>query len=105
MSEFIHQYAYFFSLLFFILPISLAFDATIKFQVLKKLITPKGLAFVLISIVFWSLFDIFWTHNLGMFPEERMIATVAGVPIEEMLLFVLGFYNIATVFAWAKQRT
>lgn len=104
MLAFLHQYAYFFSLIFFILPVSLAFDATTGFRVLKKLATPKGITLILISIVFWSLFDILWMHGLGAFPEHRVIATVAGVPVEEMLLFVLGFYNIAAVFVWAKQR-
>ncbi len=104
MTHFIHQYAYLFSLVFFILPISLAFDAATGFAVLKKFATLKGLLFIALSIVFWSAYDVFWIGQLGSFPPHRVIATIYGVPLEEMLLFVMGFYNIAAILTWSKRR-
>ena len=103
MLAIVHQYAYFFSILFFILPISVAFDAATGFAVWKKLITPLGIFFVLLSILFWSAFDIFWIHGLGSFPSDRILYAFMGVPIEEMMLFAVAFYNIAAIFRWSKR--
>lgn len=104
MFSLVHQYAYFFSLLLFILPVSLIFDASIRFKVIKKLTTLKGLVFILISVIFWSLFDVFWIHTAGAFPANRTLFTIGGVPIEEMLLFVLAFYSTGVIFVWAKEK-
>ena len=99
----IHQYAYFWSLVLFVLPFSAGFDAALRFHVARRLLTLRGMAFIAISIAFWSAFDMLWIHALGSFPADRVIATIWGVPLEEMLLFVLAFYNIGSIFAWAKH--
>lgn len=104
MLETIHQYGYFFSLLLLILPVSLAFDKATGFNALKALASRKGFTFMLISVIFWSLFDIFWVRGLGTFPDNRILFKIGGVPIEEMLFFVIGFYNIAAIFSWSKRK-
>lgn len=100
----INQYAYFFSLLLFILPVSVAFDSGTRFSVAKKMATGRGVAFILASILVWSVYDLFWIRHLGSFPSDRILASVVGIPLEEMLLFGLALYNIGAIFAWGKQR-
>lgn len=102
--SFIHQYAYLFSLLFFILPVSIAFDWAVNFSVARKFATIKAALFIILTVLFWSAFDLFWIDKLGNFPSGRIIGHLGVVPIEEILLFVLGFYNIASVFIWSKRK-
>ncbi|RJQ36717.1 hypothetical protein C4552_02375 [Candidatus Parcubacteria bacterium] len=87
------------------MPISIAFDAAGDFRVGRRLLTWRGAAVLAVTILYWSIFDAFWIRYLGNFPNNRIIATVAGVPIEEMLLFVLAFYNVAAILIWAKRNT
>ena len=102
--SFIHQYAYFFSLVLGILPITLLIDSRMHFFVLRKILTKKGLLYVLLSILFWSAYDLLWIRKLGFFPPDRILFFVLGVPIEEMLVFAFGFYNVLTVFAYVKMK-
>ena len=104
MATIFHQYAYLASLIFFILPLSIFFDSMTSFKVGRALITAKGLAFIVLSVVFWSMYDVFWINHLGNFPSNRVLFSVYGVPFEEMLLFALGLYNIGAILAWAKQN-
>ena len=101
---FIHPYAYFFSLIFAILPLTLLIDSRIGFSVIRRLFSKAGFFHLLLTVVFWSVFDVLWIKKLGSFPQDRIIASISGVPIEEMLFFVLAFYNVITVFAWAKDK-
>lgn len=105
MLEIIHQYGYFFSLILFILPVSIIFDANIKFRAANALLTSKGIFFIIISILFWFLFDLlFWTNGLGSFPDNRVLFKIHKIAFEEIVLFVIGFYNIAAIFSWAKEK-
>lgn len=104
MWQLVHQHAYFFSLVLFILPVSIAFDATIGFRVIRKLATPKAALAILGTVILLSLFDVFWLRGLGYFPSERVMFSIAGIPLEEMLLFAVGFYNLGAIFAWAKAK-
>ena len=104
MWPFIHQYGYFFSLVLFILPVSIGFDALTGFSVVRKLMTLKSAIVILATVAFLSLFDVFWLRGSGIFPANRIIVTVFGVPVEEMLLFAIGFYNVGAILAWAKKR-
>jgi len=102
MITFVHQYAYFFSLVLFIFPVSVAFDGMSGFKVAKKLMTLKGLIYLILSVVFWSTYDIFWIGELGHFPTNRVLFTIGGIPMEEMILFAIGLYNIGAIFTWSK---
>ena len=104
MIGFIHQYAYLFSLVLFILPISILFDSRIGFKVARKLMTRQGVSYLVLSVAFWSTYDLFWISKLGHFPPDRILFTVGGVPFEEMLLFAVGLYNIGAIFTWAKGK-
>ncbi len=100
----IYQYAYFFSLMLIILPLTLFIDYWLEFAVLKKLLTKQGLIYLAATIAFWSAYDLIWTRQLGSFPANRIIFSVLGVPLEEILLFGIGFYNVITIFAFTKKK-
>jgi hypothetical protein len=102
--NFIHQYAYFFSLILAILPLTLFLDSRVDFGVLRKILTKRGLGYLFLTVAFWSAYDLIWVRQLGSFPPERILLAIFGVPIEEMLLFAIGFYNVLTVFALAKKK-
>src|SRR5438034_3346073 len=104
MIDLIHQYAYLFSLVLFILPISVFFDSMTGFKVARKLATARGASYLALSVAFWSAYDLFWIGELGHFPPNRILFTIGGVPFEEMLLFAIGLYNIGAIFTWAKDK-
>lgn len=86
-----------------ILPLTFLIDYWLNFAVLKKILTKDGIIYLAMTIIFWSAYDLIWMRNLGLFPEDRIVFSIVGIPLEEIMLFAIGFYNVLAIFALTKK--